>query len=71
VKVFGEDGFGFIETPDGAEIYFHKNAVTRGGWDKLDLGTHVRFSEADGDKGPHATRVTPISDGDSMGDRVY
>jgi len=66
VRVFGDDGFGFIETPDGDEIYFHKNSVTRGGWSKLDVGTYVRFSEADGDKGPHATSVTPVNDGEDL-----
>ncbi len=67
VRVFGDDGFGFIETPDGDEVYFHKNAVTRGGWKRLDVGTTVRFNEADGDKGPHATSVTPMDEGDTAG----
>lgn len=62
VRVFGDDGFGFIETPDGDEVYFHKNAVTHGGWDKLDVGTYVRFIEANGDKGPHATNVTLVDE---------
>jgi cold shock CspA family protein/ribosome-associated translation inhibitor RaiA len=64
VRVFADDGFGFIETPDGDEVYFHKNAVTRGGWNKLDVGTAVRFCEADGDKGPHAPSVTLVDEGE-------
>ncbi len=64
VRVFADDGFGFIETPGGDEVYFHKNAVTRSGWNKLDVGTYVRFCEADGDKGPHATSVTLADEGE-------
>jgi ribosomal subunit interface protein len=61
-RIFAEEGFGFIETPDGDEVYFHKNAVTKNGWRKLNVGSHVRFSEAEGDKGPHATSVTAVTD---------
>ena len=25
IRLFQEDGYGFIEAPDGLEIYFHKN----------------------------------------------
>ena len=63
VRVFADDGFGFIETPDGGEIYFHKNAVSGGCWKKLNIGTQVRFTEAEGEKGPHATHVTAASEG--------
>ena len=41
-------GFGFIETRDGREIYFHKNSVLNDGFDKLDIGAEVRFEMAEG-----------------------
>jgi ribosomal subunit interface protein len=51
---------GFIATPDGREIYFHRNSVQGAHFDELVAGQEVRFSEAAGDKGPQATIVRPI-----------
>jgi ribosomal subunit interface protein len=59
-RLFADEGYGFIRMPDGREVYFHRNAVIEGGWDKLDYGTPVRFTEAPGEKGPHAHNVTPL-----------
>lgn len=67
VRVFADDGFGFIETPEGNEIYFHKNGVSGGGWQKLEVGTQVHFTEIEGDNGPHATHVTPSGEGETVG----
>jgi ribosome-associated translation inhibitor RaiA/cold shock CspA family protein len=50
--------FGFLETPDGREIYFHRNSVLNNGFEKLSVGTHVRFAEEHGDQGPQASTVT-------------
>jgi cold shock CspA family protein/ribosome-associated translation inhibitor RaiA len=54
-------GYGFIEAPDGHEIYFDHNCVLDGGFDRLDVGTEVHFSEEAGDKGPQATTVMPVA----------
>ena len=51
---------GFIGTPEQGEIYFHRNAVAEDGYDALEAGHEVRFSEALGDKGPQASFVQPI-----------
>ncbi len=56
-RIAREDGFGFIETADGREIYFHRNAVLNGGFARLAVGAPVRFSEEDGEKGPQASTV--------------
>ncbi len=48
---------GFIETPDGREIYFHRNAVVDGDFDKLETGAEVRFVEEVGEKGAQASTV--------------
>ncbi|WP_298423153.1 HPF/RaiA family ribosome-associated protein [Rhodoblastus sp.] len=55
----GED-CGFIETPDGREIYFHRNSVVEGDFDKLKTGAEVRFVEENGAKGPQASTVRVI-----------
>jgi len=56
-KLFPDRGYGFIESEDGQEIYFHQNSVLGARFDKLVIGTRVRFAEEDGDKGPQASTV--------------
>lgn len=51
-------GYGFIETRDGREIYFHANSVGHGEFPNLDIGHEVMFVEEQGDKGPQARMVT-------------
>jgi len=55
----GED-CGFIETPDGRQIYFHRNAVLDGGFDRMTIGDEVRFVEERGEKGAQASTVRLI-----------
>jgi cold shock CspA family protein len=50
-------GFGFLETFDGREIYFHKNSLINGDFDLLRPGLEVAFAEEAGEKGPQATTV--------------
>ena len=50
-------GFGFLETPDGREIYFHENSVRDGGPGQFAPGTRVTFFEEMGNKGPQASTV--------------
>jgi cold shock CspA family protein/ribosome-associated translation inhibitor RaiA len=52
-----EDGFGFLETADGREIYFHGNSVLDDEFPKMKIGTRVSFAEEAGDKGPQASTV--------------
>jgi ribosomal subunit interface protein len=54
-----EEGFGFIETADRREIYFHRNSVVGGSLEALRVGDEVRFSEEAGDDGPQASTVHP------------
>jgi cold shock CspA family protein/ribosome-associated translation inhibitor RaiA len=49
--------FGFLLTSDGREIYFHRNSVLKGGFDRLTVGTRVSFTEEMGEKGPQASTV--------------
>jgi cold shock CspA family protein/ribosome-associated translation inhibitor RaiA len=56
-KLFPKEGYGFIETPDGREIYFHKNSLLNSVFERLKVGDEVFFSEEVADKGPHATSI--------------
>lgn len=60
IRLIPEGGYGFLETPDGREIYFHRNSVRNGGFERLEVGTEVAFSEEEGDEGPQATTVRPV-----------
>ena len=60
-KVFQEKDYGFIETPDEREIYFHRNSVHDEDFSRLKIGTEVAFIEEQGNEGPQAARVTIIS----------
>jgi cold shock CspA family protein len=48
--------FGFLETSDGREIYFHRNSVLDG-FEHLSVGSRVSFAEEMGEKGPQASTV--------------
>lgn len=56
-KLFPLHGYGFIETPDGREVYFHRHAISDHDFQLADVGTPVFFSEEDGDDGPQAAAV--------------
>jgi cold shock CspA family protein len=55
---FIAQGYGFLTTPDGREIYFHRNALQGADFESLDEGTEVWFVEEQGAQGPQAKRVT-------------
>lgn len=56
-RLFTEAGYGFLETLDGREIFFHRNSVLGAGFSNLDVGTEVSFVEELGEKGPQASTV--------------
>jgi cold shock CspA family protein len=56
-KLNASGEFGFLETADNREIYFHRNSVLDGGYDRLTVGAHVAFAEEDGEKGAQASTV--------------
>ncbi len=61
-SLIAEQDYGFINASDGTEVYFHRNAVANGGFEKLQVGDEVRFSlhSGEGEKGPQASAVVPI-----------
>lgn len=62
-RMFPDEGYGFIELTDGAQIYFHRNAVDGGGFSHLREGRAVRVTvaERESEFGPQATYVAPIA----------
>jgi cold shock CspA family protein/ribosome-associated translation inhibitor RaiA len=57
VRLFPEEGYGFITDEEGREIYFHRNSVLESGFDLLAPGARVRFAEEKGNDGPQASTV--------------
>lgn len=57
-RLFPVQGYGFLETPDRREIYFHRNSVLDPGFDQLEVGMEVQFIEEQGNEGPTARMVT-------------
>jgi len=57
-QIFHERGYGFIRSlSDGHDVYFHKNSLLGERFEKVAVGTKVRFAEEQGDKGPQASSV--------------
>ena len=57
-RVFREEGYGFILTDDGEQVYFHRNAVKEGlDFDRLQEADRVALNLEPGDEGPQATTV--------------
>ena len=61
-RLFPYEGYGFIESSNGQEIYFQREAVTDNRFDDLTVGSEVRFFvyEGEGEKGEQASSVTAI-----------
>lgn len=57
-KTFPEDDYGFLLSPTGDEVYFHRNSVINGDFDNLAAGAEVRYVEEMGYKGPQAKQVS-------------
>jgi ribosomal subunit interface protein len=56
-RLFPEQGYGFISTTDGREVYFHANALLDERFERLEVGAAVRFAEELGHRGPQASTV--------------
>ncbi|TFB21725.1 cold shock domain-containing protein [Filobacillus milosensis] len=58
VKWFNaEKGFGFIERPDGDDVFVHFSAIQADGFKTLAEGQDVEFEIVEGDRGPQAANV--------------
>lgn len=61
VRLFPEEGYGFLKTSNEREFYFHQNSVLHGGFDRLAIGTEVRFASEMGEMGPQASTIQIVS----------
>lgn len=61
VRLFPEEGYGFLRTVDGREFYFHQHAVLNGDFPRLAVGTEVRFEPSMGEQGPQASTVRIVN----------
>jgi ribosomal subunit interface protein len=58
VRIFPDEHYGFIQTPDEREVYFHRNSVLNEEFGRLKVGAEVTFVEEQGKEGPQAARVS-------------
>jgi cold shock protein len=56
-RVIRDRGFGFIRTPDGQEVFFHRTGLQNLDFESLKEGQTVEFEMERGDKGPRAVSV--------------
>jgi ribosome-associated translation inhibitor RaiA len=57
------EDFGFLLTASGSLLYFHRNSLLSGSFDRLERGDEVYYVEGLGDTGPTATKVRVKSSG--------
>lgn len=56
-KIFADEGYGFLRTLEGDEMYFHRNSVVNEQFDRLEPGTGVNYTAVTGNKGLQASSV--------------
>lgn len=55
--IFPAQDYGFLRTVDGEQVYFHRNSVLHNHWERLTVGTGVRYEPQLGEKGMQASTV--------------
>ena len=62
VKWFnGSKGYGFIEQPNGSDVFVHYSAINANGFKTLYENQEVEFDIVEGPKGLQSTNVVPIA----------
>jgi cold shock CspA family protein/ribosome-associated translation inhibitor RaiA len=56
-KIFLQQGFGFVETSDGREVYFDQNSVLGGDFANIEVGQEARLAIVQGEDGPQASTL--------------
>ncbi|MCK9222619.1 MAG: cold-shock protein [Limnochordia bacterium] len=54
-------GYGFIEQPNGEDVFVHFSAIIEDGFKTLEEGQEVEFEIVMGEKGPQAANVSKTS----------
>ncbi len=63
-RLFPDQEYGFLRTVDTQQdVYFHKNSVLHHEFDRLAVGTGVRYTAQEGEQGPQATAVQIVDTG--------
>jgi cold shock CspA family protein len=57
-RILAGEGYGFIATADGRELYFSRENVVTPPFEHLAAGTAVHFIEEAAAEGPQAKRVS-------------
>ncbi|OQW41951.1 MAG: 30S ribosomal protein S30 [Proteobacteria bacterium SG_bin4] len=57
-RLVSNEGYGFIETADGRELYFHRDNLAGHDFDRLTTGEEVQFLQDIGSDGYQAKRVS-------------
>jgi ribosomal subunit interface protein len=58
LRLMPEEGYGFVETPDGQELYFHRENLANNNFEQLEEGSEVQFLEDIAGEGFQAKRVS-------------
>ena len=58
IKKLTDKGFGFIQTENNKDLFFHMSALEGIHFDDLQEGDTVTYNEGNGPKGPRAENVT-------------
>lgn len=62
VKWFnGTKGYGFIQQPNGPDVFVHYSAIEGSGFRNLEEGEQVEFSIVEGPKGLQASEVRKVA----------
>lgn len=56
-QLYPDEDHGFLLTPAGSQLYFHRNSLVNRNFDTLQVGNKVHFVETVGDTGPIASKV--------------
>ena len=60
-KLFPEQGYGFLKTVEGQDVYFHRNSVLHDDFDRIQIGTGVHFFAEEGEQGLQASTVQIVN----------
>lgn len=56
-----DEGYAFVRTPEGRELYLNENSLLDGDFSQLGVGTGIWFTEEMGDQGPQITSARIVS----------
>ncbi|QDT62885.1 cold-shock protein [Calycomorphotria hydatis] len=60
IKKITDKGFGFIDSGNGKDMFFHSSAVEGTSYDALREGQTVSYNVGQGPKGPRAENVRVV-----------